>query len=334
MRRFPAKVFMAAMAVAGGYALASMLSSMRQEHGTPGTPLTPAAKSVAEAQPQATERLEAVSGDECILRMLNNLERWPNLSAKIRQSLHLGDDHIAGSGKYWQQGVGNLRRTSWRLQSLEAEKTTSFEQIYTGKYLWTNRRVGDEPRVTRVDVERVARELNLLDDDVREQSGFTAPTITLARGGLSQLVAELHRCFTFTEPMPARHEDKLVDVMIGRWRPEALDRQWPGLAAGGAWPEHLPQHVLVAAGRDDLFPYLIEYRRGAQAELADSATGLEPAVDPLARYEFFEVRFAVTMPEGAFEFSSNDVKWRDVTARVIERLRVIPSVASNRPAQK
>jgi hypothetical protein len=325
---------MAAMAVAGGYTLASMLSAMRQEQGAPGSLVGPAADSLAEFQPQPTERLETVSGDDCILRMLSALERRPNLSAKIRQSLHLGDDHIAGSGEYWQQGVGNLRRTSWRLQSLEAEKTTSYEQIYTGKYLWTNRRVGDEPRVTRVDVERVIRELDLHDDDVRPRSDFTGPTIALARGGLSQLVAELHRSFTFGEPMPARHEDKTVDVMIGRWRPEALERQWPGLAAGGAWPEHLPHHVLVAAGREDLFPYLIEYRRGAQAALAESAAGLEPAIDPLARYEFFEVRFAVTMPEGAFEFPSNDVTWRVVTARVIERLRAITSVASNRPAQK
>ncbi len=337
MRRFPAKVFMAALAVVAGYALASLVSRVQEQGGQAQTAGTPAAletgadagvEAGAEAPPGP---VAAGAGDASILHVLDNLERWSMpFTAKIRQSVHLGDNLISGAGEYWQQGSGNLRHSALRLQSLEGEKTTTYEQVYTGKYLWTTRRVADKPEVTRVDVECLARELNLANDRLEMQSDVRAPSVLLARGGLSQLVAQLHRCFTFDAPLPARHGDKLVDVMVGRWRPEALEREWPEAAKGGAWPEHLPHHVLVAMGHDNQFPYFIEYRRGSQATLAESADALEPSLDPLARYEFFEVQFAVTMPEGVFEFRFNDVKWRDVTQGEINRLKAaMPAVAGN-----
>lgn len=330
---------MALLAVVGGYALASLVSNVQEQGGKPALPSAPGVTVALEPSVGAEGAVAAVSqatpgaGDATVLRVLDNLERWPNLAAKIRQSVHVGDNHLSGAGEYWQQGVGNLRRTAWRLQTIEGEKTTSYEQVFTGKYLWTDRRLADEPRVTRVDVERVARELNLEDDQFENRTQFEMPTILLARGGLSQLVAELHRCFAFDEPMAARHEDKPVDVLIGNWRPEVLEQVWPGLVAGGAWPAHLPHHVLVAAGRDNI-PYLIEYRGSHQANLVESPSGLAPSIDPMARYEFFEVRFNVTMPERIFEYASNDVKWRDVTARAIERLRTIRTVAGVRPEQR
>jgi len=324
---------MAAMAVAGGYGLASLVASLQLA----GPQNEAAEMAVSPAEPQIAPDLANVpgAGDAVVARMLNNLEGWPNLAAKLRQSVHVGENHISGAGEYWQRGVGNLRRTAWRLRSLEGEKSTSYEQIYTGKYLWTDRRLAEEPRVTRVDVERVARELNLDVGRFDRPASDSAPSVALARGGLSQLVAELQRCFTFTAPVPARHEDLAVEVMIGSWRPEVIEVLWPGAVGGGSWPEHLPHHVMIATGRDNFFPYVIEYRRVAQQALAESDAGLAPSADPLARYEFFEVRFAATMPERIFEYASNDVKWRDVTARTVERLKAMaPKVAASRPVQR
>ena len=97
---------------------------------------------------------------------------------------------------------------------------------------------------------------------------------------------------------------------------------WPGLEPGSAsWPAHLPQHVLLAVGAADLFPRVVEYRRGSQSSWAESASAHTLSADPLARFEFFELNFAAAIPDGMFEFAAVDVDWRDVTERVIERLR-------------
>jgi hypothetical protein len=269
-----------------------------------------------------------------VLRVLDNLERRPNVAAKVRQSTRLEDDTLAGAGVYWQQGVENLRRSYLRLQSVAGDRPAHYTQVFTGQELWTDRRVRDERSVSRVDVKRVVRELNLA-----EGAGWSRPAreaatspVALARGGASQLVAELHRCFEFGPPQPTRIDNVPALAMVGRWRGAELARAWPGLEAdGGAWPAHLPQHVLLVVGAADLFPRLVEYRRGSQASLADSASAALSA-DPLARFEFYDVNFLATIPAGALEFAAVDVDWRDVTARVVERLKSRTRVASQTPA--
>jgi hypothetical protein len=180
----------------------------------------------------------------------------------------------------------------------------------------------------------VVRELNLAAGNAwgAPRGGGPSPAVH-ARGGLSQTVAELHRLFAFSAPRQVRYEDGPALAVVGRWRPEELARLWPGLEARLAsgdtagWPEQFPHHVLLVVGAGDLFPYLIEYRRGSQAGLVDSEDAYSMAADPLARFEFYEVSFAATMPPGAFDFAASDIDWRDVTQRVVERLRARVKVA-------
>lgn len=332
MRHFPKRLFIAAAAVLGGYVAASVLLAP----GRPGVSNPVDGKLPPSAPPTfAGAGAAPMDGDSLVRRVLDNLERRPNAGAKVRQSTRLEGDTLAGTGVYWQQGVENLRRTYWRLQCVAGDEPSSYTQVFTGQELWIDRRVRDERKVTRVDVGRVARVLNVAGGagGWSQSNRASASPVLWARGGVSQLVAELTRCFEFSPPVETRCDDVPALAMIGRWRSEELALAWPGLEPdAAAWPAHLPQHVLVVVGAADLFPRLVEYRRGSQASLAESASANTLSADPLARFEFFEWNIAAAIPPGVFEFAAVDIDWRDVTERVIERLRSRTRVADKAPA--
>lgn len=318
MRRFSGRVVVAALAVVGGYAAARSLQLK-----LPATPATPqAARSTAPA-PEVLLADVPSDGDALIRSVLKALEHWPNIAAQFRQSLHIGDVLLTGTGGYWQRGIGNQRCTCWQWQTLVDGQKAMFTQIYNlNGELWTDARYPDSRTVTCLDVETLRRDLSAAID--AQGQGRAGPKVDelelLARGGVSQLVAQLRRSFTFGTPTVIVENGETLLAVVGRWRDDALKRDWPALDAASmaAWPEQLPHHVLVKVGRQDLFPRSIEYRRAADAALADAA---DAADDPLARYEFFDVSWTTTVPERLFEFSNVDLDWRDVTEQVFEQLR-------------
>jgi hypothetical protein len=318
LRRFSRSIVVAALAVVGGFLIARSLQ------------LKLPASSAARTPPRTTEQAPEAElvdvpqdGEALMTTVLATLERWPNVKASFRQSLRIADKPLAGSGEYWQQGVGNQRRTSWQWQTLVDEQMALFAQIYDRNgELWTDTRYPERRTVTRLDVGTLRRELSLALDAAGQGRGGAAvdELELLARGGLSQLIAQLRRSFEFGPPTVVVENSQVMLAMVGCWRKDALERAWPGLdpAAPGSWPAHLPHHVLVKVGRRDLFPRTIEYRRGADAGLFGEAAA---AMDPLARYEFFDVQWKVTMPERLFEFVATDLDWHDVTAEVFEQLK-------------
>jgi hypothetical protein len=319
-------VIVAALAVVGGYLLAS---SLGLKHGGStsggGAGSAPTANHSARASELASPETD---GNALITRVLAQLERWPNVAAKFRQVVRLEDDPLHGTGEYWQQGVGNQRRTCWRWQTQVNGQNATFSQVYDkNSHLWTDCRFPERRTVTRVDVTALRRQLNLVVDGAGQgRAGSTGGAgdedlVVLGRGGLSQLMAELRRCFDFGPPTPIGSVGGPRQVaIVGRWKGESLEQEWPSLSGddGAHWPTNLPHHVVVKIGENDLFPYAIEYRRGADAAMAAYFGDVS---DPLARYEFFDVRWAVTMPAQLFEFNATDVDWHDVTGRVLERIR-------------
>jgi hypothetical protein len=326
---FLRRVGVAVLAIVGGYFVARSL-----ELNFPAAP--PAAGGRAPGSSGGSgagaelARIKA-DGDELITRVLATLERWPNVKARFRQSLRVGEELQTGLGDYWQQGVGNQRRTCWQWQTLIDGRQAVFAQVYDKDgHLWTDERFPDRRSVTRVNVAALRRDLATLAAG-QGGAGRSAAELELrARGGLSQLIAELRASFTFGAPAAVVEDGKELVAIVGAWREEPLKRQWQSLSPQnpGNWPGHLPHHVVVKVGREDLFPYVIEYRRATDAALAGDGAA---ARDPLARFEFFEVQWGVVMPERLFEFSPTDVDWRDVTAAALERLRPAPPSAQSPP---
>jgi hypothetical protein len=311
----------AVLALVGGYAIARSLELK--------LPIESASSSVTPTTVATSSELAGVdpNGDAVMKRALGALERWPNLAGRFRQSMRVGDELQSGIGEYWQQGVGNQRRTCWQWQTLVDGQQAVFVQVYDcNSHLWTDVRFPERRSVSRVNVASLRRDLAVAVDaaGAGPRGASAAELEVLARGGLSQLVAELRRAFAFGPPAAIVEQDRPMIALVGRWREEALYRQWQSLSpdSPGDWPGHLPHHVVVKLGREDFFPYVVEYRRAADADLADSVAGVG---DPLARFEFFEVRWGVVnIDERLFEFMPADVDWRDETAATLERLRPTP----------
>jgi outer membrane lipoprotein-sorting protein len=313
----PLKVAIAAMAIGGGYWAAMTLTPAWT---TGSTKPPPPSDAIAIAPPAA-----GGNEDQLILEVLETLERRPNIAAKVLQSVRLGDDRLTGEGKFWQQGVGNQRRTRWEITTLVAGERAFVTQVYDGDVVWTDRKLPATRKVTRIDVSALRRQLavasgQLGHDPAKVRDDFHE---LMARGGISQLIAGLHHCFEFGPRRAFTRGQQTVFAVIGRWRPDELSRIWPGLSADSAenWPAQLPHHVVIYVDSSDRFPYLIEYRGGEQAALAASSEGYAPARDALATYEFIEVQFAAAMPSDTFQFTPPDNSWQDITARIVNELR-------------
>ena len=330
MRRFTSRAIIALLAIVGGYWAAHTLAPLAM---SPLEGEKPDALAQAPTVMSVSVAAGGPSGDQLVQEVINrSLERRPNIAAQVRQLVRIGDERLNGKGSYWQQGVGNLRRTRWELETHVGADPAFVTQVYDGEYVWTDRKLPGTRKVTRVGMEAIRRELN---SQVGAGQGGGIPGFTdaAARGGLSQLVTSLTRCFTFSSPQPMQLGERTMLAVIGTWRPEQLEKVWPGLLTKPPeeWPNHLPHHVLLYIDSSELFPYLIEYRGGDDATLVTDPHGVFATRNPLALFEFLDVEyFGSTMPASLFQYTPPDPSWHDVTSKVIEELR---ATATKSPAE-
>ncbi len=287
-------------------------------------------------------------GNRFATRVLAMLERRAAVVARVRHRVHLGEYALTGSGRYWQQGVGNLRKTRLELQTQIADQSASLVQVFDGRYLWTDRQFPSGRAVTRLDPIRLQEGLAGGESPIARQGRPTAATSLLSaaasRGSFCGQLADMIKQFDFEDPQQVPMNGVPMIATIGHWKVDELARAWPahnrartestGSQPGeipvekspqevlADWPQQLPHHVLLVVGPQDMYPYLIEYRRSDDEPLANSSAGLLPANDPLARFEQFDVQFAVQIDNRLFELASGDVQWTDETDRLIKQLKV------------
>lgn len=322
MRRFTTKLAIVVVTIGGGYWAAQTLAPLAMDPLKSGSSTAPtlAPPTVMSVNLPAG----APSGDQLVQEVISrSLERRPNISAKVRQIVRIGEERLMGQGSYWQQGIGNLRRTRWELETRIGADTAYVTQVYDGEYVWTDRKLPGTRKVTRVGMEAIRRELNS-QGAAGQGGGVVGFTDAAARGGLSQLVTSLTRCFTFSAPQPMQLGNRTMLAVIGTWRPEQLEREWAGLStrSPSEWPTHIPHHVLLYIDSSELFPFLIEYRGGEDAGMVSDPHGVFATRNPLALFEFLDVEyFGATMPPSLFQYTPPDPSWHDVTSRVIEEIR-------------
>ncbi len=269
------------------------------------------------------------AGNQFVARVLIALEQQDSIAAKLRHESRLHDQKLVGSGNYWQQRTQDKRVIRWEMQTQIADQTASFVQVYDGNHLWTDRHLPSQRQVHRLDVAWLQARLR---EEGRGRATDKRQQLIAAmegQGGLGQMLADLLRNFDFQPPEPTQLNGLPVNALIGHWRPEQLTHLWPDAAKLGdehppEWPDQLPHHVLLLVGRN-MFPYVCEHRRAADAPLATSLAGLRPTNDPLLRYEIFEVQFAVAIPPEKFQFIPGDIPWTDETAVVLGQLTQLSS---------
>jgi hypothetical protein len=244
------------------------------------------------------------------------LARHPSVEAKVRQQIDLFDQQLFGSGRYLQQGTGPEMLMRLELKLQVGGRISSLLQVADGRYLWTDRQILKTHTVSRVDVRQVREELG---PDARSGAPGGWPLL----GGLGEMLAGIAANFEFEPVQTGELGDVPIYTLVGRLRGEELVRRAKALAGDpeqvkpldpNHLPEQIPGEVLIVLGRDDLFPYLIDYRRAGQS-------GQGSAGRSLLRMQLFEVRIGGPVDLRQFVYQPGGVAVNDQTQAVIERLR-------------
>jgi hypothetical protein len=273
--------------------------------------------------PRAAAARPPSEGDQLLRRAITSLSAHQGVKATVRQQAQLFGYRLLGKGSYLQQGRGAEIRNRLEL-TIEADgQTSSLLQIADGRYLWSERRDGDSRHVERIDVGRVRKQLGKL-------TGNAAPVPhkLLAFGGLPDLLASLLQHFQFAPPKASHLGDMQVYRLVGRWRTAPVTRLAVLAGAptdsGATTPKkrpspRVPREVVVLLGRDDLFPYVIQYAGGPTDETGQGrAAGSSLA---MLRIELYEVQIDGLIDPRQFVYRPDDVESVDATGRYVKRLQ-------------
>jgi hypothetical protein len=279
--------------------------------------------------PPATAAVASPSsapGERLLVDVLSMLEAQRTVSAKMRQRVDLFGHQLVGAGAYWQQGRGAERLLRLEMKLQVAEQITSMQQVCDGASLWIHQDLLDRNSLSRIDLRRVQA--------ARQNQPVASPSqasaVWLALGGLPRLIENLNANFAFGAVESTKLNELSVIKVQGQWEPaklaEILPEQKDAILAGKAadlskLPDQLPDAVVVMIGRDDMFPYRIEYHRHVAPDAKVSTTKTKPAADRvLLVMEFYEVQINGPIDPRQFVYSPAGLPIVDQTAAYLTLL--------------
>jgi len=259
------------------------------------------------------------------VRMLESRE---SISAQIRHEVHLFDKHLVGLGVYLEQRSGRdqLFRVEMRIQL--GDKSSSLVQVCDGRYLWTYQNMPSEGKLSRVDLLRVLRTIQR-SEKIENQGDVN---ILSGIGGLPKLLRGLDAAFDFNTVEQGRWGQRKLPVwrLQGQWKRQQLAKLLPqqrGAIEKGAptdlskLAEHLPDHVVLLLGQEDLFPYRIEYRRMLPERPGQVN---EPTSRALVTMDLFEVTINAAIDPMRFVYNPGESEVADQTDAFLASLGVKP----------
>lgn len=240
------------------------------------------------------------SASQLIHQAIAALERHPSIEARITQVVRLFDEQLVGSGSYLQ-GPPGTSQIWFELRLKVGTQEHNLLEVCDGEYLWTLRQKDGDSSLSRLNVQRVfqrQRELSADPQSFRPR---------LAMGGLRRLIDALATSLEFGSLEQGVEKGVRVWKLRGSWTPaqlaQLLPEQQPAIERGepadlSQLSEHVPDHVVISLGRDDAFPYRIEYRRGETS---------------LVTMTFSDVRFDRPLDPRRFRYQPADLKIVDIT---------------------
>jgi len=261
---------------------------------------------------------------ETLRLALQRLESHATIQAKLRQRVDLFGYHLVGSGNYLQQGRGARRQLRLEIRMQADERVSSFQQVCDGRFLWTHQDLLGKTSLTRIDLQRAENYLKQPTIPPRA----SVPLLT-APGGLPKLLDGLQTSFRFVALKPDELDGLPVFSLTGEWRPERLAEILPSekskLDAGKAidptqLPRQMPERVVLKLGRDDSFPYRLEYWQREVTEEKDIVAQLQPVVV----MELYEVQLGATVDKRQFDYKPGDLKYTDQTKEYVRSLGIDP----------
>jgi len=251
------------------------------------------------------------------------VEGCPSIAAKTRQSVDLLGKHLVGAGEYLEQRAGQSRMFRLELRVQVGDEPRTLLHVCDGRYLWRCESYRDKGTAERIDLARVSR--------AREERGGPTQLGDMGEwtglGGLPKLLRNLRDWFQFISAHETMLPDRTPVVCLrGQWKADRLAALMPDPeAARGSGspptldelPQHLPHFALVFLGRDDLFPFRIEYRR----RLPPSSLRPDgPTESTMVTMDLFEVSLHVPFNPSRFTFSPGNLTYFNQTERFLEQL--------------
>jgi hypothetical protein len=251
-----------------------------------------------------------------LVQALEQLAKHQTVAAAVNLTSSVFGEALVASGQYLQ-GSKDSRQLRMELKVQLGEKVCSLQQISDGQAVWIRRTTITQSFLGRVDVPRAL---------VALQQADHRPTVEgLALGGLPLLLDSLYRCVDFRAARTERLGAMPVMVISGTWKPSLLVHFLPdqrqaieaGQAADlGRMPAYVPNEVEVFLGRDDLFPYKIDF-------LHSRAPGTRSSRDRvLASIKFVDVKLDVPIEASQFVYQPGEAVPIDETAAFVGRMQV------------
>jgi hypothetical protein len=256
-----------------------------------------------------------LSGQELLRQSRERLLTASSISASIRHQTNMFGQQLVGSGSYRQLNSPDGLKVRLELAIRTEERSTSHHHISDGRFLWVLENDGAGPRAYRIDLRQVR-------ESARPTDAGRVGTESISIEGLPGLLSSIDRNFQFRVPQLVRFHEESMWAIAGLWRPERLKSFFPdgasdrGIAASDL-PGHVPDRVFLLIGQEDLFPYRIEFRRGAAASTGTTSAS---SVAPLLIMDFYRVNLGGTVDEREFTYSPGDVHIEDRTDHYIGRL--------------
>lgn len=271
----------------------------------------------------------AAEGEKAPQRLLERailaLEGRHSISAKIRHRVDVLGKRLVGSGTYLEQRSPEVLQLRMELKIQVGGQATNFLQVCDGQYLWTYQKGTQDPgTLTRIAVVRVAQALEEM-GETREAGRVGS---WLGMGGLPKLLRSLNAFFQFVSVEEGRLDQDQTPVwrLHGQWKPEQIARLLPDQAAAvkegkptkfSKLPPHMPDHVVLYLGKENLFPYNVEYYR---LEPNPKARYSVPADRILVAVELFDVVTGAPIPSTRFVYHPGNLDFTDQTEAYLQSL--------------
>ena len=277
------------------------------------------------SQPADNTRLAA---QELFGQAILALETRRSISAKIGYDVDLFDHKPVGSGLYQEERSDRGLRLRLEVRFQLAGQPGSLLHVCDGQYLWMYEKLGDRESLTRIDVQRVQEALG----DSGNLDKISRVGWWPGLGGLPRLLRGLHAAFDFTTLEETRLGQPPLPVwrLRGEWKPEKLAELLPdqkgNLKKGkpvdlAKLPAHLPDQVVVFLGKNDAFPYRIEYRRRESSEAAGEGGPEDRAIVTI---KLHWVALNAAIHPTNFLYSPGDLSIVDGTGQFLKSLGLPP----------
>ena len=287
-------------------------------------------QSLADPTSAATVPANAVgvpSPNQLLMAAIPALENRMSIAARVRHRVDLFGKVLVGAGTYAESHGEEGVRFRLELKTQLGEEIGTLLEICDGQAVWRYQRLHDLGELTRIDVIRVLESLEEAGQIQRVREIGSWPGL----GGVPRMLRGLIAAFDFhaIEPNELAGGSQRLPAwrLQGGWKRERLLAMLPdqaeAIAAGKPadltqLPLPLPESVVLYLGKDDLFPYRVDYCRSRPGE-AGQGRGV---AQPIVTVEFFEVNLNVPVDPNRFRYNPGNLECIDRTQEFLQKLGV------------